>query len=51
MFDFLLSAIIFIGRAVNFILDLVLTYTRLRRVAELVTGADRIIAVPPDPKQ
>ena len=51
MLDFLLGALISVGRVINFILDLVLTYTRLKRVAVYFTGADRIVKVPPDPKE
>ena len=51
MLDFLLGALIFVGRVVNFILDVVLTTTRLKRVAVYFTGADRIVEVPADPKE
>lgn len=50
MADFLLGVVIFIFRTVDFVLDIAISISRMKRVAASVTGADRIVEVPPDPK-
>ena len=50
MVDFLWGALAFIVRAVNFVLNIVVTVTRMQRLARLFTGSDAIVEVPPDPK-
>lgn len=50
MVDFLFNALVFIFRTVNFVLDIAVSVSRMKRVAASVTGADRIVEVPADPK-
>jgi hypothetical protein len=50
MVDFLRGALAFIVRAVKFVLNIVVTVTRMQRLARLFTGSDAIVEVPPDPK-
>jgi hypothetical protein len=50
MLDFALGVLIFVGRAINFVLDIMLTVTRLQRIAELLVGAPpAAVKVPSDP--
>jgi hypothetical protein len=50
MVDFLWGALAFIVRAVNFVLDIAVTISRMRGLARLYTGSDAIVEVPPEPK-
>jgi hypothetical protein len=50
MVDFLSSVLAFIFRAVNFVLNIAVTISRMHRLARLFTGSDAIVEVPPDPK-
>jgi hypothetical protein len=50
MADFPFSALVFIFRRVNFVLDIAVSISRMKRLAASVTGADSIVEVPPDPK-
>ena len=50
MVDFLWGALAFIVRAVNFVLNIVVTVTRMQRLARLFTGSDAIVEVPPETK-
>ena len=50
MIDFLWGIVVFISRAINFALDIAIGYDRMKRLAGQMTGADRIVAVPDDPK-
>ena len=50
MVDFLRGALAFIVRAVNYVLNIVVTVTRMQRLARRFTGSDAIVEVPPDPK-
>ena len=50
MSDFLLGLVVFVARTVNFVLDLVTGYDRIKRAAVIVSGADKIVPVPADPR-
>lgn len=50
MVEFLVGTLAFILRAIDFVLDLAASISWLRRLACRVTGSDRIVEVPPDPK-
>jgi hypothetical protein len=50
MVDFLLGTLAFFLRAVGFVLDIARFITDTQRLARLVTGSDKLVAVPPDPK-
>jgi hypothetical protein len=50
MIEFLWGVLVFILRAINFVLDMALFIARMRRFARWITGSDAIVEVPPDPK-
>lgn len=50
MVDWLVGVLAFIFRAVNFVLNIAVSISRMQRLARLFTGSDRIVEVPPDPK-
>jgi hypothetical protein len=50
MVDFLASVLVFILRAVNFVLNIAVAISRMQRLARLFTGTDAIVEVPSDPK-
>ncbi|SDJ30835.1 MULTISPECIES: hypothetical protein [Bradyrhizobium] len=50
MIDFLWDVVVFTFRAINFVLDIVVTASRMQRLARLFTGSDAIVEVPPEPK-
>jgi len=50
MVDFLASVLVFILRAVNFVLNIAVAISRMQRLARLFTGTDAIVKVPSDPK-
>jgi hypothetical protein len=50
MVEFLRDALAFIFRAVNFVLNIAVTISRMQRLARLFTGSDAIVEVPPEPK-
>ena len=47
MTDSLLNAIFMV---VDFVFDLSIAFDRTRRLSQQVTGSDKIVEVPPDPK-
>ena len=50
MVDFLSSVLAFVVRAINVVLDLATSFSRMKRSARWATGSDAIVEVPPDPK-
>jgi hypothetical protein len=50
MFDFLWSVLAFIIRAIDFVLDIVLFVSRMRELARMWTGSDKIVGVPAEAK-
>jgi hypothetical protein len=50
MVDFLTSVLVFILRAVNFVLNIAVAISRMQWLARLFTGTDAIVEVPSDPK-
>jgi hypothetical protein len=50
MVDFLWGALAFIVRAVNFVLNIAVTISRMQRLARRYTGSEAIVEVPPEPK-
>ncbi|SDN69101.1 hypothetical protein [Afipia sp. GAS231] len=50
MVDFLWGALTFILRAINLVLRIVVTISRMQRLARLFTGSDAIVTAPPEPK-
>ena len=50
MVDFLASVLVFILRAVNFVLNIAVAISRMQWLARLFTGTDAIVEVPSDPK-
>ncbi|QOZ32394.1 hypothetical protein [Bradyrhizobium sp. CCBAU 53421] len=50
MIDFLWGIVVLIARAFYFVLGIAVAYDRMKRLATQMTGADKIVAVPADPK-
>jgi hypothetical protein len=50
MTDLLCGTVIFLLRAIDFVLEIFVTIDRLKRFARLVTGSDKLVQVPADPK-
>jgi len=50
MLEPLWNFLVFVLRAINFVLDILMTITRLQRLARLATGSDEIVEVPSEPK-
>jgi hypothetical protein len=50
MIEFLSGVGIFVIRAIDFVLYIVLFFSRLDRLARWATGSDAIVEVPPEPK-
>jgi hypothetical protein len=50
MIETLWGVVVLILRAINFGLDIVVSISRLQRLARWATGSEKIVAVPPDPK-
>ena len=50
MIEFLWGVLVFIVRAINFVLDIWLFVSRMHRFARWTTGSDTIVEVPADPK-
>ena len=50
MLEFLWGVVVFMVRAINFVLDVLLFFSRMHRFGRWVTGSDAIVEVPPEPK-
>jgi hypothetical protein len=50
MIELFRDVLLLIGRAINFVLDILLTVSRMRRLAQWFTGSDAIVDVPPEPR-
>ena len=50
MIESLWGVLAFVVRAINFVLDILVTVSRMQRLARVATGSDKIVEVPPDPK-
>jgi hypothetical protein len=50
MSDFVAGMLTFIFRALYAVLEIFVTIDRLHRAARVVTGSDRLVDVPPEPK-
>jgi hypothetical protein len=50
MVDWLVGVLAFIFRAVNFVLNIAVSISRMQRLARLFAGSDAIVEVPPEPK-
>jgi hypothetical protein len=50
MGDIILSSLNFIRRAIGAVLDIARFITNMQTISRWVTGSNKIIAVPPDPK-
>jgi hypothetical protein len=50
MIEFLWGIVVFIARAINFVLDILLLISRMQWLARWATGSDAIVDVPPEPK-
>jgi hypothetical protein len=50
MSDFLASILTVIFRALYAVLEVFVTIDRLQHAARLITGSDRLVEVPPDPR-
>jgi hypothetical protein len=50
MIELFWDVLLFIGRAINFVLDILLTVSRMRRLAQWFTGSDAIVDVPREPR-
>jgi hypothetical protein len=50
MIDFLQAVLLFLFRAVSFALDIAVSISQIKKFAVQVTGSDKIVEVPPEPK-
>jgi hypothetical protein len=50
MIEFLWGIVVFIARAINFVLDIAVFFSRMRRLARWATGSDTIVEVPAEPR-
>jgi hypothetical protein len=50
MVEALFKVALFICQAVDFVLDIVATFSRINRLAKVVAGSDALVEVPADPK-
>jgi hypothetical protein len=50
MIESLWGVLAFVVRAINFVLDILVTISRMQRLARVATGSDKIVEVPQDPK-
>ncbi|SIO29054.1 hypothetical protein SAMN05443247_03576 [Bradyrhizobium erythrophlei] len=50
MLEPLWNFLVFVLRAIDFVLDILVTITRLQRLARLATGSDEIVEAPSEPK-
>ena len=50
MIEFLWGVLVFIIRAIGFVLDIAVFFSRMHRFARWATGSDAIVEVPPEPK-
>jgi hypothetical protein len=50
MIEFLWAVVGFIIRAISFVLDVWVFFSRMHRLARWATGSDAIVEVPPEPK-
>jgi hypothetical protein len=50
MVELLWGIVLFIIRAIIFVLDVAVSISRMQKLARLITGSDAIVAVPPEPK-
>jgi hypothetical protein len=50
MTDLFWDVLLLIGRAFNFVLEIVVNVSRMRRLAQWFTGSDAIVDVPPEPR-
>lgn len=50
MVEIVFKALLLIFRTVEFVLDIGTTISRINRLAKVVAGSDKLIAVPADPK-
>ena len=50
MVEFLFKVLRFVFRTIDFVLDIGATFSRINRLAKVVTGSDALVEVPADPK-
>jgi len=50
MAEVLFNILLFVCQAVDFVLEIVATFSRINRLAKVITGSDALVAVPADPK-
>jgi hypothetical protein len=50
MLDFLSGALVFILRLVDFVLEIARWVTNMQIIARQLTGSDKLVDVPPEPK-
>ena len=50
MLDLLWGALVFVVRLIDFVLEIARWITNLQDIARRVTGSDRLVNVPPEPK-
>ncbi len=50
MLDFLSSALVLILRLVDFVLEIARWVTNMQNIARQLTGSDKLVDVPPEPK-
>ena len=50
MVEMFFKILLFVCQAVDFVLEIVATFSRINRLAKVVAGSDALVEVPADPK-
>ena len=50
MIELFWEVLLFVGRAINFVLEIMVNVSHLQRFARWITGSDAIAEVPPEPR-
>ena len=50
MIELFCDVLLFVGRVINFVLEIMVNVSHLQRFARWITGSDAIVEVPPEPR-